>query len=146
MLLATQVSFDFWFDKDYFNALRQVESVVDAVFAENDIGYLLDVQAGAWEVDWRAAGYTDEEIDHLLQCGFDCFLFDRSTNVEKLISDKLASLGFEMMGSSRDSVEYEDYWINEICSSVGESRNDVVDNLINAGYIDEYDMAYYLED
>ena len=146
MLLATQVSFDFWRDGDYSTALSQVENAVDAVFAENDIGYLLGVQAGAWDVDWHSGGYTDEEIEHLSQCGFDCFLFDRNTDVEKLIADKLASIGFEMLGATRESVEYEDYWINEICSWTGESRNEVVDNLINAGYIDEYDRDYYLDE
>ena len=146
MLLATQVSFDFWFNGNRSTALRQVEDAVNDVFAENNIGYLLGVQAGAWEVDWHSGGYTDEEIAHLSQCGFDCFLFDRHIDVEKLISAKLSSLGFEMLGDTRESVEYEDYWVNEICSWTEESRNEVVDNLINAGYIDEYDRDYYLDE
>lgn len=144
---ATQISFDFKFGKDY--SASKIKSSLEFAFNTANVGYFLGCEIGAWEVNWQAGGYTAQEIRHMTQGGIDCFItnpeYSSDFKLQELIGDVLSRYGCTLLGVDTETVYYEADYINYISKWYTEPRSTVVDNLINAGYIDSYDRSNYVE-
>lgn len=147
-LPATQISFDMKFS-DYSD-MEKIKSLIESEFDANNIGYFLGCEIGAWEVNWGSGVYTEEEIEHMTQGGIDCFILNPEYSndyykLEDFLHDIVSKFGCIILGVDCETVYYEYNYIDYIAKWYRQSREEVVDNLIDAGYIEEDDREYYLD-
>lgn len=143
-LPATQYSFDYrrGVGSNYQKTCQAVEKVAEELFSE--IGYCLGVAAGANEVNWESGGYSRNQIKYLTQCDVDCFILNKTVDIDALLAERLSAIGVTFLASDCETVFYENEWVDYISDWTKQPRSEVVEDLIEAGYIDEYDRDWWL--
>lgn len=144
MINASQYSFDFEVLGTYTGSSAIEDIVVDLL---NELGYyVLGCMCDADEIDWSTGYDSDMDYSKLHQCGVDYFRTpDAIRDFEPLLEQRLAEVGCQFWASDSESVEYDNDIVKDVASWYDEPVEQVVDNLISAGYIDEYDRDDYLE-
>lgn len=126
-LYATQISIDIGYKRKL--PYNEIRNLLDDVLTE--MGYIvLGVEVGAWEVNWGSGSYPKGY--KLTQAGADVLITkytDNTSDLERVLDDKLDEIGCACFGVGYDTVCYEPYWLNTIARWQHKTPEEIYDIL-----------------